>query len=488
MKVLLKKGNPQLPDNYRPIAIIPMLYKLFSKILHARVKHILVAAQSVDQAGFRPGFSCDDHLFAVTLIADKLKEFHKPLWLVVVDFKKAFDSIEHGSLWDSLSEQKVPSAYIQCLQNLYTDQRAYVDTDKKSKHLHIGRGTKQGDPISPSLFNATLEKCMRAAKARWVRKKWGISVGYGEEGQLTNLRFADDIMLLGRSLSQVKEMLADLVREAGKVGLEIHPDKTKIMNNGIGIHQNVCEVEVAGRTIEILPRDQSAMYLGRLLNLGSLHDTELDHRLRRAWAKFGAFKQQLLDPDYSLFQRLRLFQATVTPTALYGSCSWSMTQAREHTLRTAQRKMLRAILGRGRRRIEKSDDSSHSSLPSEPFQPGEEDEVHLESWVEWKQRTTNHVLHILNKLKMLEWPEEQRRRQWRWAGEVARRQDGRWTKRVLHWVPDGQRRRGRPATRWDGRLIEYFKGSENWWKVAKDRVHWNDLEPGFVFGEPERAS
>ena len=113
---------------------------------------------------------------------------------------------------------------------------------------------------------------------------------------------------------------------------------------------------------------------------------------------------------------------------------------------------------------------------------------YLESWVEWKQRTTNHVLHILNKLKMLEWPEEQRRRQWRWAGEIARRQDGRWTKRVLHWVPDGQRRRGRPATRWDGRLIEYFKGSENWWKVAKDRVHWNDLEPGFVFGEPERAS
>ena len=43
LKVLFKKGDPQLPDNYRPISILPILYKLFSKVLCARIKDVLIA-------------------------------------------------------------------------------------------------------------------------------------------------------------------------------------------------------------------------------------------------------------------------------------------------------------------------------------------------------------------------------------------------------------------------------------------------------------
>ena len=77
--MLLKKGDPQLPENYRPIAIVPILYMLFSRIIGARIKDILLEAQTVDQAGFRPGFSCDDHSFAISAVAGKLNEFNQPL-------------------------------------------------------------------------------------------------------------------------------------------------------------------------------------------------------------------------------------------------------------------------------------------------------------------------------------------------------------------------------------------------------------------------
>ena len=65
-----------------------------------------------------------------------------------------------------------------------------------------------------------------------------MQIGYGQTGRLTNLRFADDILLIGRSLHHVRTMLRDLVQDAGKVGLEIHPGKTKILNNGIGKSRN----------------------------------------------------------------------------------------------------------------------------------------------------------------------------------------------------------------------------------------------------------
>ena len=382
LKVLFKQGDPQMPNNYRPISILPILYKLFSRIVCSRIHGVLMSAQSCDQAGFRPGYCCDDHLFAVSLLAEKMNEFSRPLWVVAVDFVKAFDTIKHSSLWQSLLEQDVPLVYINCLQRLYAEQQGYVQCDAKSRLLKIKKGTKQGDPISPILFNAALEKAMAKAKQKWMEKKWGVQLGYGKDGILTNLRFADDVLLVGRSLFQAQEMLKDLIIQARAVGLEIHPGKTCIMNNGIGQGQGAQSVEVDGKEVKVLARAESTKYLGRLLNLREPTDVEINFRIQRAWAKFAVYKSELTDKHYSLFQRLRLFNAVVTPTALYGASSWAMTAAREQTLRTAQRKLLQSILGQGRKSIQSSsssiDSSSTSAAEDEEMDEGET----LESWVQ----------------------------------------------------------------------------------------------------------
>ena len=92
LKVLLKKGDAKLPDNYRPITILPILYKLFSHIVCKRITPILEESQSRDQAGFRSGFACIDYLFTMVLLTERAAEYHTPVWLCAVDFRKAFDS------------------------------------------------------------------------------------------------------------------------------------------------------------------------------------------------------------------------------------------------------------------------------------------------------------------------------------------------------------------------------------------------------------
>ena len=58
VKVLFKKGDPKQPGNYRPITLLPILYKLFSWILCGRIRQTLEDAQRADQAGFCAGFRC----------------------------------------------------------------------------------------------------------------------------------------------------------------------------------------------------------------------------------------------------------------------------------------------------------------------------------------------------------------------------------------------------------------------------------------------
>ena len=62
ISVLHKSGSPELPESYRPITIIPILYKLFARLLYNRLEPLLDRQQSRDQAGFRKGFRTTDHL------------------------------------------------------------------------------------------------------------------------------------------------------------------------------------------------------------------------------------------------------------------------------------------------------------------------------------------------------------------------------------------------------------------------------------------
>eukprot|EP00973_Karenia_brevis_P000224 30168-Karenia_brevis.AAC.1 len=74
------------------------------------------------------------------MIQKKTDEWCHPLWTSALDFRKAFDSISHESLWRSLSEQGVNAAYSNLLTKLYTGQTGAVRTDVMSRYFSIERG------------------------------------------------------------------------------------------------------------------------------------------------------------------------------------------------------------------------------------------------------------------------------------------------------------------------------------------------------------
>ena len=126
----------------------------------------------------------------------------------------------------------VDHEYVSFLRNIYRDQKASIQTDEESEIFDIQKGSKQGDPMSSLLFNTVLQYSLKDEIQRWQKKKgMGIYLSDHDRDCLTNLRFADDVMLFATSEEQLRNMMCEFKKATEKVGLRIHPDKTKILSN-----------------------------------------------------------------------------------------------------------------------------------------------------------------------------------------------------------------------------------------------------------------
>ena len=206
-----------------------------------------------------------------------------------------------------------------------------------------------------------------------------------------------------------------------------------------------------------------------------------------------SLKQELCWRHYSLPNRLRLCNSVVTSTILYDCGSWTMTLNRERRLRTVQRQMLRKVWGfTGRKKgvhdynptsdqtastlstPSSSLSSSEASLSSENSFEGARATEYEEGWVEWQKRTARCIDAAMASGKIINWVREQRRRKWTWAGHILRRTDGRWTTRMVNWIPHGgERGPGRPPTRWEDSLDSFAKSRGfKWQDVAREHRAW----------------
>ncbi|KAE9416574.1 hypothetical protein Angca_007492, partial [Angiostrongylus cantonensis] len=117
--LLFKKGDLHDIGNYRPICLLSVVYKLFTRVILNRDDRTLDEAQPCDQVGFRKGFSAMDHIYTLTRLIEVSREYKRSLCLTFVDLEKAFDSIEIEAVMETLGSQGVPTQYIKILRELY---------------------------------------------------------------------------------------------------------------------------------------------------------------------------------------------------------------------------------------------------------------------------------------------------------------------------------------------------------------------------------
>ncbi|KAL0832588.1 hypothetical protein ABMA28_000786 [Loxostege sticticalis] len=416
-----KKGPKDDIGNYRPISLISNVYKVFAKVILDRISLTLDENQPVEQAGFRKDFSTIDHIHTVKQLIQKYNEYNKTIYLAFIDYAKAFDSLKHESVWQSLREQGIQNSYVNIIKNIYSESKARIRLESIGETFPIEKGVRQGDPLSPKLFTAVLEQLFR-------KLDWG-HLGLNINGtRLSHLRFADDLVILEEDPITLESMIQTLVDRSREVGLEMNTSKTKMMTNSIPI-----DITINGQKLEYV---KEYVYLGQIISPKDQMSKEIDKRIASGWKTFWALKEIMKSKELGMKIKKKTFDTCILPCITYGCETWALTKHHRDKLVRCQRSMERSMLG-----LKLMDKIRSTDIRR-------------------KTKLTDILLRI-DKLK------------WRWTGHMLR----------CKKEKDGTRKQGRKVRRWEDDLKLTL--GPHWIRVAADRKQWKELEEAFAVRHTE---
>ena len=106
-------------------------YKIYANIIKNKLQPIAEKILQEEQCGFRKGRSCIDAIFTIKQIMEKRIEYNLPLYLLFLDYVKAYDRVKRTKLWSILEEYKVPSNLINAVKSLYDQTEIKIRMQNK---------------------------------------------------------------------------------------------------------------------------------------------------------------------------------------------------------------------------------------------------------------------------------------------------------------------------------------------------------------------
>ena len=177
-----------------------------------------------NQIAYRKGYQTSDHLFTLLSIIQKVcNQDSDSLFVCFVDFKKAFDSVDHPLLMKKLIANGIGGKFYKIVSTLYAKVKSCARAnDRPTNFFSCSRGVRQGCLLSPILFALFLNDLNEAisSKAKGVR--------FGED-VVHSLLYADDLILLAESGEDLQKQI-DLLYDFTKlIQMSVNIGKTKIM-------------------------------------------------------------------------------------------------------------------------------------------------------------------------------------------------------------------------------------------------------------------
>lgn len=330
--LILKPGkDPVEPKSYRPISLLPVLSKVFEKLLLKRLQPVLTSKQLIPehQFGFRQQHSTIEQIHRIVTKISEDFEKKRYCSAAFLDISQAFDKVWHTGLLYKLKQQ-LPHHFYQILKSYIENRHFYVrHQDEQTKLYSIQSGVPQGSVLGPVLyllFTADLPKTLVTTIATFADDTAILSSHSNPYTASKHLQENLDLLQLWLNKWRIKVNVTKSVHITFALKHETCPHVT--LNN---IH---------------LPQENSVKYLG-------LH---LDRRL--TWHKHIFTKRKQLGLKFtkmywlagrksqlSLENKLLLYKMIIKPVWTYGIQLWgTASNSNIEILQRFQSKVLRCIV------------------------------------------------------------------------------------------------------------------------------------------------
>jgi Reverse transcriptase (RNA-dependent DNA polymerase) len=327
---IFKKGDPSDYGNFRPISLLPTMYKIFSGIISSRIMATATRLGwiSPEQKGFLPGVrGIQEHTHILHAVIEQAKQSKKELVIAWLDLTNAFGSIPHPVLNCLFESLPIPDALRRILSDIYSNNIMDFAVGQDSVQIQPTAGVRQGDPLSSVVFNLAAEPIIRTAKSN----NNGFPI---YQSRVSTTAYADDIAIVGSSVLEIQETLNATENTASSLGLTFNPGKctSLTLTNGKSSVDN--PLKLGDSRIRALAEDEQENYLGT--PLGSRLTFRPTTSLLSNLIKVG-------DSGLAPWQKLEVFRSALLPSLSHHLASGRVEKRSLYDLDVACRDFLRKV-------------------------------------------------------------------------------------------------------------------------------------------------
>ena len=314
---LFKKGSTADTNNYRGISILNALAKIYDGVLNYRFVQWFTPDE--EQAGGQSGRGCQEQIVIIRLLIDYARRTKQPLYLMFVDYQKAYDRVNRNKLLAMLADAGCGDKFLSAISETLRETLNVLGT----QIIVSKEGIRQGGNTSCSLFTFYINETIRAVKQ------------YGYDGYLQDLHsllLMDDTVLLATNRDAMQEKFQLLVDAAVSLDMVVHPGKSKfLIVNGDDNQPFMYK----GVTVE---KTSSYTYLGTPILISSVSQQIFAHlaEKQKHVRKFSSFLSRNNDAPFLV--KYKTWSAAMTSALIYSCESWLTSD-----LRSLEQPMLRTL-------------------------------------------------------------------------------------------------------------------------------------------------
>ena len=332
---IYKPGKiPENYSSYRPIALLNVTYKIFAKMLQERLRQTLDTKIVDFQFGYRQGRSTAEPIFIARRVQEIAEKYGIPLYMLALDYSKAFDSIPHAKLTESLRRKGAPEKYIRLVHNLYCNPRFRIKIPEGISREHPQKiGIRQGCPLSPYLYIIATSCLMEDL----LKDYWRTDITPPEGTIYPTLLFADDTLLLTNTAEQMTQLLALTINHSEPYNLKLNKDKCQLLiTNGWG--------RVTFPDDTPVTQTPTIKYLGTIFSATLEVGMIITHKLTEAASAMRALTPLWTDQQIGTSWKLIVFNSIIRSRIFYTLETLELTPSQQKRLDTLFFRGLRKIL------------------------------------------------------------------------------------------------------------------------------------------------